>query len=389
MKKMKIIINDRQFKVLIEGKTINTPEYIKQHSEDLEKKYLETNDTIIRNSTDYKWLQSYNPKLFKIIRDDRDNKYLSLGIPVTSRIKDLDGIKKDAKKYKDYTKFVGTKTYFQARRVGPCYDKNGNEVKCYITKEDYGVIKNPYSVRNSLEFFNEITSGMTRSDFGPKMVYSYTFFDDENKVVGVYVGITNDEERRKGEHLTGESTFTDKEVKSAVSKFIKENPLFRVEYKSLTEYIPFVDAQVKEEEYVNNAKSNGYNVLNIAKTGSGGASFGVPDKYLIDKVNDWIKMKEDKDEELLLKSFRKYDANTYNRIIDRRKKGNQKLYDETLGKLIRSSKTEEELITKAMSCNSYSEFYNKFENTFYKQARRKKILPKIEQMFADGLNTPD
>jgi hypothetical protein len=174
---------------------------------------------------------------------------------------------------------------------------------------------------------------MTRTDYGPKMVYSYTFFDEEIKVVGVYVGITNDEERRKGEHLTGESTFTDKEVKSAVSKFKKENPLFRVEYKSLTEYIPFVDAQVKEEEYVNNAKSNGYSVLNIAKTGAGGANFGFPDKYLIDKVNDWVKMKELKGEIPYFSEYNTSKGNVYDTII-RREKKDPTIYDKALKGLI-------------------------------------------------------
>lgn len=305
-----------------------------------------------------------------------------------------DSIRDIAKNYENYTEFITKESgaYEASRKFGPCYDKNGIEVKCYITREGGGVKKNPDNVRNTLEFFNEITSGMIRTNFGPKLVYSYTFFDDTNKVVGVYVGITNDEERRKGEHLANKSTFTDREVYTAVGNFIKENPTFKVEYRGLTEHIPFVDAQVKEKEYVDNAKSNGYNVLNIAKTGGGGANFGVPDKYLIDKVDEWIKMTKEKGMVPLLKDFTSEYKNTiYSAIGKRIRKGNDKLYGETLGKLVKkiTPKTNEELIDDAMSCNSYNEFLIKYRTTSYDRARDRGLIPQIKQMFKDGLNTPN
>ena len=371
---MDVIINENQLRFLIEGRI----GYTKDGIRDTAKKYNNYKDFQVNAKGEYNAARRFGPCYDK---NENEVKCYITGEdgggwtknPESKRnslkfLKDIsshmeksfltkDKIRDTAKKYDDYTEFRRKEggLYNAARRFGPCYDKNENEVKCYITREDgRGWTKNPDNVRNSLEFFNEITSGMTRADFGPKLVYSYTFFDDKNEVVGVYVGITNDEERRKGEHLTGESTFTDKEVKSAVGNFIKENPTFKAEYTKLTEYIPFVDAQVKEEEYVNNAKSNGYNILNIAKTGSGGASFGFPDKYLIDKVNDWIKTKKEKGEEPLLKDFtEKYKNTIYSAIGKRKRKGNQKLYDETIGKLIRKSK------------------------------------PKIQQMFADRLNTSD
>ncbi len=393
------MVNNSKGWGLIGINEVLTPIKIKNKSDELELKYLGTKDIIKSGGSDYKWLQRNNPELFKLIIDDRYNKYLSLGKSINSKSKSQDTIINDAKKHNDYTKFTKTKTYRQAIRVGPCYDEGGNKVNCYYwespnqsktngdTKGKW--VKNPNNKKNSYEFLDSITSHMTRSEFGPKMVYSYTFFDDENKVVGVYVGITNDEERRKEEHLTGKTRFTDKEVNTAVGNFIKENPTFKAEYTKLTEYAPFVEAQVKEKEYVDNAKSNGYNILNIAKTGAGGANFGFPDKYLIDKVNDWIKNKKNKKEEALLKDFTSDYKNTiYDNIIRRYNKGNVKLYNDTLGKLIRSSKTEKEIIEKAMSCNSFSEFRKKYKN-YYNQAQPKKILPQIKQMFKDGLNTPD
>lgn len=406
---MDVIINESQLRFLIEGKR---PKYTKDDIIKIAKNYDNYAEFQKKDNGAYGAAIRFGPCYDKnnievncvlTIKGKRFNnpevktKTTNFLEDISSHMEKIvltkDKIRNITKNYDNYTEFQKKEqgAYEAARKFGPCYDKNGIEVKCYITKGFRGTsMKNPDSVRNSLEFFNEITSGMTRSKFGPKMVYSYTFFDEENKVIGVYVGITNDEERRKGEHLTGESTFTDKEVKSAVSKFKKENPLFRVEYKSLTEYIPFVDAQVKEEEYANNAKSNGYNILNIAKTGGGGRiGFGFPDKYLIDKVNEWIKTVKEEGKEPLLKDFTNEEWNIYNYIRERKRKGNDKLYDETLGKLIRSSKTDEELITIAMSCNSYSEFHKKYKNTYYKQAHYRKILPQIQQMFADGLNTPD
>jgi len=404
---MDVIISESQLRFLIEGKR---PKYTKDDIIKIAKNYDNYAEFQKKESGAYSAAIRFGPCYDKnnievncvlTIKGKRFNnpevktKTMNFLEDITSNMEKYvytkDGIRDIAKNYDNYTAFMkNTTVYDAARKFGPCYDKNGIEVKCYISKvRPGGMMKNPDSVRNSLEFFNEITSGMTRTDFGPKMVYSYTFFDDTNEVVGVYVGITNDEERRKKEHLKGESTFTYEEVKTAVSNFRKENPLFRVEYKALTEYIPFVDAQVKEEEYVNNAKSNGYSILNIAKTGGGGGKgFGFPDKYLIDKVNNWIKTKKDKSEEPLLKDFTNDYRNIYNNIQIRKRKGNQKLYDETLGKLIKSSKTDEELITIAMSCNSHAEFRKNYRK-YYNQAKQKKILPQIKQMFADGLNTPD
>jgi hypothetical protein len=459
---MDVIINETQLRFLIEVK-----KHTKEAIRDTAKKYddvvdfREENPTLYRSAVRFGPCYDKNGIEVKCFITKKNKTSLLKNPEVFTRTKNfLQSIIADmktsrwnekkirdiAEKYSDYSFFQKNEplAYKAARNFGPCYDKNGNKVSCF----------SPNKFKNSLKFFNDITSHMTRSEYGPKLVYSYTFFDDKNEVVGVYVGITNDEERRKGEHLTGESTFTDKEVKSAVSKFKKENPLFRVEYKSLTEYIPFVDAQVKEEEYVNNAKSNGYNILNIAKTGGGGSNFGFPDKYLIDKVNDWIKNKKDKKEEPLLSSFVKDDNSTYRNINNRISSGDEKIYDKTLGKLIRKSKsddmiikdvqkwinkkikkgeelslsafeadnlsllktiryrkskgnqklydetigklsklrnklTDKQLIDDAMSCNSFSEFLTKYRTTSYQQSLIRGLLPQIQQMFADGLNTPD
>jgi len=317
---MDVIISESQLRFLIEGKA-PTPEDIinaaKKHTIKQEFRYS--------NPREYDKAKRMGKEFLKSVTSHMTDKSFKWNNPKK--------IESEAKKYKtrlDFLKKSGG-AYNAARRLGPCYDKTtGEEVVCgKFIGNSYVSSKN---ITNTLRFYNSITSHMTAPDYGPKMVYSYTFFDEENKVVGVYVGITNDEERRKGEHLTGKSTFTDTEVYSAVGNFIKENPTFKVEYTKLTEYIPFVEAQVKEKECMDNAKSNGYNVLNIAKTGGGGKII-FPDKYLIDKVNDWIKMKELKGEIPYFSEYNTSKGNVYSTII-RREKKDPTIYDKALKGLI-------------------------------------------------------
>ena len=400
---MKVTISESQFIRMVNNSKgwgligINemlTPIKIKNKSDELELKYLGTIDgelvprykvvdkLVIKNkdgkyNKDYTWLYYNNKELLKKIKPD------------TVRHLTPDKVRNIAKKYDTRKEFEkGDKgAYAAAIKFGPCYDKTtGEEVVCkYHNKEKNFMVYTPNSI-NSFGFLDSICSHMkSGGSYGSKMVYSYTFFDNTNKVVGVYVGITNDEERRKGEHLTGKSTFTNKEVKSAVSNFIKENPTFKVKYKLLTDIIPFKDAQIKEKEYVNNAKSNGYKVLNISRTGGGGRTFKLDD-YYIDKAQDWVKMKLENGEIPYIGDYDEFDPANYRavrtkKLMDIAFKGmeykDQKKY------------SDEDIIKAAMSSDSYTDFYKKYKNTVNQQARRRGLLPQIHQMFADGLNTPD
>jgi hypothetical protein len=297
---------------------------------------------------------------------------------------DKDTLKKIALQYNTKRKFEkGNQSAYQAAiKLGPCYDKTtGEEVPCMIyDKERKNLISRP-NTTNSFGFLNSISSHMKSGGFyGEKIVYSYTFFDDKNEVVGIYVGLTNDEERRKQQHLSPKEN----EVKSAVGKFIKENPNFKYRYKKLTNMVDFELAKWYEDYYEKKYRSKGYRILNIAKTGSGGKTF-IPNEYHIDKAQDWIKTKLENGEIPYINDYIDFDetnykAIRYKKLMDAAFKGmeykDQKKY------------SDEDIINAAMSSESYSDFINKYKIPFAQQARRRGLIPQIKQMFNDGLNTP-
>lgn len=92
-----------------------------------------------------------------------------------------------------------------------------------------------------------------------RMIYAYEFPDHS-----VYVGLTFDYKKRGKDHMIDHN--------SAVNKHIKETGLSPV-HKSLTEYLPVKEAQRMEGEYVEKYRNEGWNILNVAKTGGAGAIY--------------------------------------------------------------------------------------------------------------------
>ena len=86
--------------------------------------------------------------------------------------------------------------------------------------------------KNTYEFFKEITKGIEPTgSYSAKMVYVYEFRDENNNKVAAYVGLTDKEEVRHKEHMTG-VTREGKDIKTAVTKFIEENPnLYGMDYR--------------------------------------------------------------------------------------------------------------------------------------------------------------
>jgi hypothetical protein len=276
--------------------------------------------------------------------------------------------------------------YYSAIRLGPCYDLTTNEeVRCKVnSKTTRALIYRP-NTRNSFGFFNSITSHMEdRMGYSKKIVYSFTFYDDDKNIVGVYVGITNDEERRKNEHIYGKSSFSDREVKSAVSKFINDNPNFSYEYKKLSELTDYQTAAELEEKYVDQYKDKGYRILNIKKTGGGGRTF-FPDSYFIKKAQDWIKMKLEKGEVPYRGDYDKFDHTNYAMI---RKKNLSDLAFKGMEFVDRKVNSEDDILKTAMLSNSYKEFFNNHPN-IYQQANRRGLLPKIKSIFDEKNQTSD
>jgi hypothetical protein len=231
---------------------------------------------------------------------------------------------------------------------------------------------------NSFGFLESITSHMEDgSDYGQKLVYSFTFYDDKNNIVGVYVGITNDEERRKNEHISGQSKYTDKEVNSAVNKFIQENPNFSFKFKTLSDYEDFAKAKDLEKEYVDKYRKEGYRILNIAKTGGGGRTFFVDD-YFIKKAQDWVKTKVENHEVPYIGEYSIFDQGNYNSV--RRRNLRDLAFK---GMVYKDTKkySDDDIFNAAMSSDSFTDFTNKYKSSFYQQANRRGLLPKIKSMF--------
>lgn len=302
-----------------------------------------------------------------------------------SFIYDKDTLKKIALQYNTKKEFEKSAkgAYYAAINFGPCYDKTtGEEVKCrYYNKEKKDMKPTPNSF-NSFEFLNSITSHMKSGGlYGEKFVYSYTFFDDKNEVVGIYVGMTNDEERRKMEHLG----LRPKTHLSAVNKFMTENPNFTFKFKKLTDHVSFELAKWFEEYYEKKYRNKGYRILNIAKTGGGGKTF-IPNEYYINKAQDWVKMKLENGEIPYIGDYEKFDHTNYSAIRSKN------LMDAAFkGMEYRDLKkySDEDIIDIAMSTDSYGDFYRKYKSTINQVAYRRGLIPQIKQMFNDRLNATE
>jgi hypothetical protein len=287
-----------------------------------------------------------------------------------------------ALKYETRKKFekANQPAYQAALAFGPCYDETtGEEVRCRLfSKEKQASIYRP-NTKNTFGFIDDICSHMKFGGFyGEKFIYSYTFFDDKNDIVGIYVGLTNDEERRKQQHLSPKEN----EVKSAVGKFIKQNPNFTYRYKKLTNMVNFDLAKKLEAYYEEKYKSKGYRILNIAKTGGGGKTF-IPHDYYIDKAQKWIKDKLKKGETPYFIDYFNYDPSNYKAIRTK------KLMDVAFKGMEYKEKkkySNQDIINTAMNCDTYREFSKKYEKNIWQQAKRRFMLDDIKQMFNDGLN---
>jgi hypothetical protein len=270
--------------------------------------------------------------------------------------------------------------YKEAVGFGPCYDlTTGEEVRCkFYNKETNSIINRP-NTKNSFGFLDDVCSHMKSGGFyGEKFIYSYTFFDDKNDIVGIYVGLTNDEERRKRQHLSPREN----EAESAVGKFMKENPNFKYRYKKLTKMVDYNLAKILEGLYEEKYKSKGYRILNIARTGGGGRTF-IPNEYYIEKARKWYNEKIKRGEIPYIGDYESYDHTNYKAI--RHKKLMDVAFEGMLYK-DRKKYSNQDIIDIAMSCDSYSDFFKKYSKNIQQQAKRRFMLDDIKQMFRDGLN---
>jgi hypothetical protein len=92
-----------------------------------------------------------------------------------------------------------------------------------------------------------------------RMIYCFEFPDNS-----VYVGLTYNSKQRKNQHLNQYKI-------TPVNSYIMKTGLIPL-FKELTDYINVKDAKIKEGEFVSFYKNNGWNILNVASTGSIGRS---------------------------------------------------------------------------------------------------------------------
>jgi hypothetical protein len=141
-------------------------------------------------------------------------------------------------------------------------------------------------------WFDDICSHMPIiGNMYKRCIYSFEFEDNY-----VYIGLTYNIDKRSEGHYTN--------LSSQVNKHIKNTNLLP-KLTKLSDYIDVELAKIKEGEYVKLYKDNGWNILNIQKTGNTGG---------IRKITE-DKCREVVEKYTSLSIFRKEQPNIYKNII--------------------------------------------------------------------------
>jgi hypothetical protein len=155
-------------------------------------------------------------------------------------------------------------------------------------KESYQAYK--YSSINC--WFDDICKHMPIiGNMYKRCIYSFEFEDNY-----VYIGLTYNIDKRSESHYNN--------LNSQVNKHIKNTKL-KPKLKKLSDYIDVDIAKIKEGEYIEFYKNNGWNILNVQKAGNTGG---------IRKITEY-KCKEVVSEYKSLSLFRKEHPNIYKNII--------------------------------------------------------------------------
>lgn len=163
------------------------------------------------------------------------------------------------------------------------YEKCSDVVKKYKTKRDlYTKDKSAYVKITKMKWFDLLENlEVSTNDILKRLIYVYEFSDNS-----CYIGLTYNIKNRNRQHLESN--------KSPVFNHIKKTGIFpKLIVK--TELIDVDKAILEEESILLFYKNNGWNILNIAKTGSTGgfSKINIDDcineikKY--DKLSDFIK----------------------------------------------------------------------------------------------------
>jgi hypothetical protein len=263
-----------------------------------------------------------------------------------------------AKKYKTRTEFSDSDSgaYTAALNFGPI-------IVDPITQQK----------KNTLGFLNDICSHMyVTKDASNRLVYAHEFYDENDKPVAVYVGLTYDSEKRKEQHIKGVSLYG-KENLSPVTKFMKEHQTYKHKYKELTDYINADDAAKMEIFWEKKYNDNGWVILNIAPTGRLGAYYKISNKKLIETLDYIYDIEGVKD----IKNLRKKYVDIYHALNTRAKKS--PIFNDYLNKFQKTYQTEDEIFNEAKTYKSYKDFLE--NESLYNKVLNRGLLGKIKEYF--------
>ena len=194
---------------------------------------------------------------------------------------DYDSCYNEALKYKTKTDFLeNNKNAYQAsskhgwlkeftwleKRFTWDYDSCYNEALKYKSRSDFKKGRNSaYNYARENGFLDDyVWFEKLKNPFSDKMDNVYAYFFHEQKTV--YIGRTIRISKRKLYHST--------KNKSAVFKFAKKHNLPIPNMTLLETNLSIEDGLKKEDYYINFFKNNGWEILNIAKTGELSGSIG-------------------------------------------------------------------------------------------------------------------
>lgn len=137
-------------------------------------------------------------------------------------------------------------------------------LECKTLKEFYTKNKSAYSAcyrHQWLDLFDWLERSV--SPYSKKLDYVYAYFFNDNTV---YIGRTIEPNKRHNKHNT--------DTKDTVFKFAQDNNTSVPKMTILESGLTLEDGLEKEDYYVNKYRSDGWNVLNRAKTGKRSGSLG-------------------------------------------------------------------------------------------------------------------
>ena len=155
----------------------------------------------------------------------------------------------------------------------------------YETRDEF--IKNSHSAymtaykKNLIDklFKNHLNQGYSDKEEWKENSYVIYAYELE-EFNSAYVGLTNNIKRRDKDHIFDE--------KEKLNMFCKENDISYPKYKILEENLTSTEAQKQENFWKNFYKNNGWEMFNIAKTGSlGGGTIKWTKKALQEEVNKY------------------------------------------------------------------------------------------------------